>query len=450
MKKQLAIIDACCSRDLFNSKFVCDWNESFDLIYYSFQTSFISLTSEPIPYSRKLLSFEGKNYSTWYKNILLRELNKSYYNDLLSLQPDNLLIDFYSDVVNGCWQIEGKSFMTYRLKDQKNNAAFYEISDKREIKPLTHYEEYMIWWKKSIDKFINFMDEYLPLTNIVVNVPYFNDQILYSNGKIEKYKEDNVQRYNEIYHEMVDYFSMRGETRVRILDLKRKYYIDPEYIFGGAWIVHYHNNYYKDTISRLYELCKDSDKALLKTSINNLVINGTFKYGSLFYKFWDAHFFITEENGENVVNIREEDNQKEIYAQLWCCDIPMDGNNTATYTISFDCKAETLSNRTIAVIRTFDKEGCFSKAECIEQIIIAWNGEYGDDFVHYSVDIIPKGKFISLGLYCTKNGHISWKNLSVVRNKRESNKEVEYSNVVEKLLIKSSKLLDVNNLQLFC
>lgn len=67
----------------------------------------------------------------------------------------------------------------------------------------------MIWWKKSIDKFINFMDEYLSLTNIVVNVPYFNDQILYSNGKIEKYKEDNVQRYNEIYHEMVDYFSMR-------------------------------------------------------------------------------------------------------------------------------------------------------------------------------------------------------------------------------------------------
>ncbi len=222
MKKQLAIIGACCSRDLFNSKFVCDWNESFDLIYYSFQTSFISLTSEPIPYSRKLLSFEGKNYSTWYKNILLRELNKSYYNDLLSLQPDNLLIDFYSDVVNGCWQIEGKSFMTYRLKDQKNNAAFYEISDKREIKPLTHYEEYMIWWKKSIDKFINFMDEYLPLTNIVVNVPYFNDQILYSNGKIEKYKEDNVQRYNEIYHEMVDYFSMRGGNKSSNIGFKAK------------------------------------------------------------------------------------------------------------------------------------------------------------------------------------------------------------------------------------
>lgn len=40
--------------------------------------------------------------------------------------------------------------MTYRLKDQKNNAAFYEISDKREIKPLTHYEEYMIWWKNPL------------------------------------------------------------------------------------------------------------------------------------------------------------------------------------------------------------------------------------------------------------------------------------------------------------
>ena len=96
--------------------------------------------------------------------------------------------------------------MTYRLKDQKNNAAFYEISDKREIKPLTHYEEYMIWWKKSIDKFINFMDEYLSLTNIVVNVPYFNDQILYSNGKIEKYKEDKyeIPENEEVYSTPTD------------------------------------------------------------------------------------------------------------------------------------------------------------------------------------------------------------------------------------------------------
>lgn len=80
----------------------------------------------------------------------------------------------------------------------------------------------MIWWKKSIDKFINFMDEYLSLTNIVVNVPCFNDQILYSNGKIEKYKEDNVQRYNEIYHEMVDYFSMRGGNKSSNIGFKAK------------------------------------------------------------------------------------------------------------------------------------------------------------------------------------------------------------------------------------
>ena len=63
MKKQIAVIGACCSRDMFNSKFVDNWKESFDLTYYAFQTSFISMTSEPIPYSMELLTFEGRDYS---------------------------------------------------------------------------------------------------------------------------------------------------------------------------------------------------------------------------------------------------------------------------------------------------------------------------------------------------------------------------------------------------
>lgn len=51
--------------------------------------------------------------------------------------------------------------MTYRLKDQKNNAAFYEISDKREIKPLTHYEEYMIWWSMDLHYHNNYYKDHM-------------------------------------------------------------------------------------------------------------------------------------------------------------------------------------------------------------------------------------------------------------------------------------------------
>lgn len=42
MKKQIAVIGACCSRDMFNPKFVNNWKDSFDLIYYAFQTIWLN------------------------------------------------------------------------------------------------------------------------------------------------------------------------------------------------------------------------------------------------------------------------------------------------------------------------------------------------------------------------------------------------------------------------
>lgn len=447
MKKQIAVIGACCSRDMFNSQFVYDWKDSFDLIYYAFQTSFISMMSEPIPYSRKLISFEGKNYSLWYKNIFERELTKSFCNDLVSLYPDNLFIDFYSDVVNGVWEIEQKTYLTHRVGDQNNNAAFSLVGNRRRITVLENHDEYMDIWKNSIDNFLEFMYENLPQANIIVNVPRFNDEIRHPDGTIEKYKDNNVEKYNEIYREMISYIA--GKKQICFLDLEKKYYLNPNYIFGGAGIVHFHNEYYKDTISKLYNLCQEPNNILSKDSVRNLVINSKFTYGSLFYKYWDNIFSIHKKDEDNVVCVRQENNTKEIWAQIWCYDIPIDGSGRVTYTISFDYMVDStvrLTDRTIAAIRIFDKPGCYTRAESVEQIVIKHNDGRNNEYIHYSMSIVPKGKYLSLGLYCSQNGWITWKDLRVVRNSKECKSEAKNTNVVDDLV--KSELLDVNNLNL--
>ncbi len=447
MKKQLAIIGACCSRDMCNGIFVDDWKEHLDLVYYSFQTSFISLVSLPIPYSRKLLNFEGKQYSLWYRNILSRELNKTFYNDLLSLKPDNLLIDFYSDVVMGVLEIDGCTYMTQRLKDQKNSAAFQLLTITRKLNVLDNYKEYMTIWKDSINKFLIFMKKYLPETRIILNALRFSNDILYSDGSIKSFGEKNVETYNKIYSEMVSYVSLQDKDII-LLDLKRTYFINPDYVYGGAWIVHFHNEYYQDMVKELGKLCMPPDKNISKETSNNLFINGDFKYGTLFYKYFDDTFSVVEDDGQYILQITQKENKKEIYAQVWSYNIPIVENQS--YTICFDCKVSSqieLSDGAIAVIRTFNREEGTSKADSVEQIILRYNGKGFDKWSHYSITIVPKGKFLSVGMYCTKNGCISWKDMGIYHQSAEP--VISEKNVIEEMSISSIKLLDVNRLCVF-
>ena len=143
--KQIAVIGACCSRDVFNRNFISNYKDEFNLLYYSFQTSMISIMSSPVPYNRKQLNFKGERYSEWYRNILERELNKSFLNDLYSLQPENLLIDFYSDVIMGVLEIEkGASYISQRVKDQKNTAIYSILNVTDIIKPAISQDKYMM------------------------------------------------------------------------------------------------------------------------------------------------------------------------------------------------------------------------------------------------------------------------------------------------------------------
>lgn len=436
-KIRLATIGACCSRDFCNSNFVPNWRERFDQIYYSFQTSFVSIASRPIEYDIKSIRKKTDEYTEFYKNVLLREFSKSYINDLLSLKPDNLLIDFYGDVIKGVRKLEGNTFVTQRKFRQDNNAAFAELECLGDYKILRCEDEYFDLWKKSIDFFLYFMWRYLPKTNIILNVPHFTNRVRFEDGHIELLK-DPVEKYNEYYNKMTQYV-VQNYPFVKILDLNKSYDSDPNYIFGGAGIVHFHREYYLDMANELEKLSiKSSDNNLCSNF--NLLINNDLRHGKSFYKKWSNKMKI-EQGIDNVKIIHYcEKNEKELkHAGVWSCDIPLDGKGNEPYTICFDCKVGKkieISNPIIFYIRTFDKEDQKYKLECVEQYKFVFDEKVFDDYVHYSMTVRPLGKFMSIGLYCAQNGDVSWKNIEVFHAESEP---IEKRGNIISLLLENSE-----------
>lgn len=410
MKKEIAIIGACCSRDLFNSKFIPEWKEYFDVTYYAFQTSFVSLMSSQVPYNRDLLNYEGKNFSKWYRDILVKEFDKSFLTDLVSINPDNILIDFYSDVVNGIIEIGPDTYVTQRLKDQNNNAAFDIYKDKRLLTFANNKDEYLLLWKLAIRDFFKFINENIPNAKILINNIRFSNSLRIEDGGSVSYGNKNVDFYNQMYQSLLEFIKTQGFD-VTIIDLKKTYDIDKNYIFGGPWIVHYVNEYYRDLLNVLFETCKEHNEK--NTSSNmNLILNSDFKNGTLFWKHWDDSFFFSENENQVCLEIKQCSSGKK-YSQVISSDIPIDENTS--YAVEFDymvCSDIELVNNTIAVIRTFEKPGLLTKKDSIQNISIEGKSKL-DEFIHAKYVFKPHGKYLSLCLFLAQKGHVKWKNIKI-------------------------------------
>ena len=453
MKLQVAVIGGCFSRDLFNSVFIPDWKEDFVCTYNAFQTSLLSLTTTPVPYPRSLLNFEGKNYTDKYRNFLVRELNKSFLNDLLSLSPDIIMLDFYDDAVHGVTDIDGKTYLTRQPDDIPNNAVSSFIADSlssRSFISLKDHDGYMSVWQKAADTFISFLREFLPETRVLLNCPVFADKVLYSDGRIEDFDPPYVKRVNLMHQEMIDYFEHKYENAV-LMKLEKSYYADPDYPYGVTWIAHFHKDFYVDSYKLLKQLCSDMVPKKQECR-NNLLTNGSFKYRTLFFKYWSRAFYISEEDGEAAAKIDQSGRTKPAWFQVWFNDIPIDGSGQVEYTLCYDVKISSeipLSHKLICAVRTFRKEGFSAKKDCVEELDFVWDSSRPDEWVHYVHTFRPKGNFMSPGLFCSQNGRISWKNIKLYRCGHEPAPEEALGNITEDLLIGSRKLTDVNYMHLY-
>lgn len=92
MVSKCFVIGSCVSRDMFNSKFVSEYKDSFELQVMQFQMSMLSILEPPISYPGALWDSSKMTINNY--SHMRSELNKKVLAQLILHQPEFLIMDF--------------------------------------------------------------------------------------------------------------------------------------------------------------------------------------------------------------------------------------------------------------------------------------------------------------------------------------------------------------------
>ncbi|MCU9613264.1 DUF6270 domain-containing protein [Caldibacillus lycopersici] len=444
---KLAVIGSCVSRDSFNSKFIKDYKQFYQCVLTQNHVSMISLMADPIPFLPKSMSGDLTDFN---KQILLTDLTKSVWDSMRVMNPDYLILDFYADVYFGVIKV-GDSFLTDKTWLYKRTPFFNQFEWTETIKIETKYDEYMKLWKKAIDAFMVRMKKEFPQIKIIVNKVHFTDFYKPADGgelkrisESGKYKNVDVDQINSWLDGFYQYFEENYASDVFFIHYDKEYVSDENHTWEYFY-VHYTPDFYQDFTTKLVSIImKDlyKTKKMLTADIvqepvanYNLLRNSSFNEGKAYWTFWQDDFEILKPENDlpnaAIVSINKSGLKEKAYRQLWSNPVEINTNGSQEFTLSFDIKVEDVekvdADRFIFSLRTYNKIDHVLQKECVwheniklDAIKKIQNGAW----VRYTHVFKPKtGKFLKVGPYLMQNGHVSWRNIQLVKGKEQDEKQ---------------------------
>lgn len=251
----ISVYGSCVSRDVFNSRFVPDHKEHFQLVSDQQHVSLISLMSPSIIIDTDHV--EG-DVSPFYQEVFKQDMNKSYLNKLIETQPDWLLLDFYTDAYYGACMLKDGTYITNKLWQYRKLNAFEQLSPVKSFSFKENTIEFLNLWKKAFDAFIREIDKLSPNTKIIVNKAKFIDNLVVDGEEtlLSKMRQDPfyIDHINYIWSMMDDYAITYH--RAYALDFEKDNYHLIDTHPWGKFYVHYDETYYLNVRNKLIEIMK--------------------------------------------------------------------------------------------------------------------------------------------------------------------------------------------------
>ena len=432
MTLKVGIIGSCVSRLAFRSDFVPQNKFFFEVTQYQFHTSLISLMEKYIPYNFKKFKGADDDYA---KEHLMSELEKDGLINLVATGPDLLIIDFYPDIHFGVSYTEN-SIITNKCWRYKRIEAFKDIEIRGELDPLQNFDEYFQLWDASLEKFIEFINTYLPNAKIFVTNAKFADTYLKNGQDVLLDVPYDIEQRNVVW----DQFNKHAIEKFHLneIDMDRKYLLSPEHIHGLDPL-HYEDIYYSDFILNFFnqvfslnvhsisDLEKQNKTDLIKrfykgsenraTTLVNMISRNDFDY----WKGNNKDDFVLSSN--EISLCVSNDNERQ-YRQLHSPAIEVSCNKLSNicYKLSFDILIDNVDelneeNDGIFLVRTHSsKFTLWHKDGVSSQVVYAKDINIESKIKkHVEIIIEPNARFLRLGPYLAQNGNIEWSNISLQR-----------------------------------
>ncbi|AGN38134.1 DUF6270 domain-containing protein [Bacillus paralicheniformis] len=433
---KVAIIGSCVSRDNFNSCFIEDYKRYYSCVVHQNQMSIISLTADSIAFDYEKID----NLKPFDKRQFETELDKSILNTLIINEPNYLILDFYADVFYGIRELEGSTITNKRWLFSKTT-LYKTLKEGESLSLLDDFTDYFERWKESIKILFDFLNRKLPNCKVVVNKARFSD-IYYDEisdsykylSKSTKVKQINTSLYNEIWDRLDNYVIKNHD--VQFIDYGDKYYLLDSKHKWGLFYLHYVKDFYLDFTKKFLSIITSDFKNILdvpriKIKENkeyNLIKNPTFTLGKSNWSFWQNEFEIKDPDSDkqecNVLSISKRGLEKDANSQLWSNAIEINADGYKEFELSFDIRISEInlidSYKCIFSIRMFDSSEKYLQKDAVwfrnvktTEIKDLSNNRW----LRYTLKFKPeKGKYIKVGPYLPRNGHVSWRDIKLLRN----------------------------------
>lgn len=268
LKTKIAVLGSCISRDLFNSNFVPNYKDFFDLVFDAQRTTMISLMQDSVVIDNNLLDILPHNPKNNARTKFITEdLNKVFLKNLVEKDIDYLIIDNYFEFLMGILYFDNNTIITNNVWDLPETEFYKNMSDKVNLRIYENFEEYFCIWSKYCDLFFKFLTLYCPDIKVILIEARENNQVMKSDGT--SYINPNFTKTMNVANPLLEKLDGYIINNFNVDVLKFDYgntYCDENNVWGFA-PMHFTKNFHNYLFNKLINIVSQ-DISIQKFSNN--------------------------------------------------------------------------------------------------------------------------------------------------------------------------------------
>lgn len=259
MKTKIGVLGSCVSRDAFNSKFVPNYKDFFEVNISAQRNSLISIMQDPISFDEELIEINPSNpFDRARTYFISYDLNKSFLKELVENEINYLIMDNYLEIRMGILYFND-NIITNNDWDLPDTQFYKKINDKLILKMTEYPDEYFCIWTKYCDLFFNFLKINCPDVKVILNKSRQVDKVQKAN-KTTYINHDfsfNASIINPLLDKLDSYIINNYDVHVLDFDYENTF-VDENHLWGIG-PVHYSKNHYYSLIEDIKNIIHDDN-----------------------------------------------------------------------------------------------------------------------------------------------------------------------------------------------
>lgn len=223
----IGVWGSCCTRDIFNSKFIADYKEHYNITVDQQHISVISMMSRSVKLN--LQKLEG-NVSPFFKKVFVQDMEKDFFSRLKKEKPAYLLVDFYTDVRYGAALLNNGKYITNKLWQYKKLSVYNQLNIAKRFSISKNPDQFIELWCEQFDAFMKKIKQITPETEVVINTPKFvnvgfdgEKKIVLSENRSDDFKSFHIDRFNILWKLFDTYAIYKYNLKSITFDLDKYY-----------------------------------------------------------------------------------------------------------------------------------------------------------------------------------------------------------------------------------